>query len=397
MEKIGVGCVNISDNAKKYVMQVLNTQRLSHGPFLTRFEGEFSKFHDSKYGITCNSGTDALRAGIAALKEKYNWDDGDEILVPSLTFVASSNSILQNNLKPVFVDIERDYYGINPKLLEERINEKTRAVMPVHLFGMPCEMDTISNIAKKHELRMIEDSCETMFAKYNGRNVGSWGDVGCFSMYAAHLIITGVGGICTTNDAELATIIKSLFNHGRDSIYTYIDDAKGKTGKELENIISRRFRFERMGYSARLTEMEGALGVAQLEEKDDIIGKRRQNAKVLTSVLNDFKDYLQLPKIRPHAEHSFMMYPIVIKTSYFTKTDMTNFLETKGIETRDMLPLTNQPIYKKMFGEDFEDKYPVSKWVNNNGFYIGCHQEVGEKQIEHIKNTFWDFFKKQEL
>ncbi len=386
---IGVGTLSISKKAKLYVNRALDNKRLSYGPFMKEFEQKFSYIHQCRFGIMSNSGTSALHIALAALKQIHGWKDNDEVIVPALTFVATSNVAIHNNLKPVFVDVEKDYYGINPKLIEEKITERTKAIIPVHLFGMPCDMDQILKIASRHGLKIIEDSCETMFAGYKGRMVGSLGDIGCFSTYIAHLITTGVGGMNTTNNPDYAVMLRSLVNHGRDSIYISIDDSKGKSKKELKEIIAKRFSFVHIGHSFRATEMEAALGVAQLETWEAMIGKRRENARLLSEGLKKFEDKIQLPKIRNGCGHSFMMYPIVLRGK--KKEKLVNHLENSGIETRDMLPLISQPIYRKLFSIDEKD-YPVADWINSNGFYIGCHQDVSKDDISYIIGKFEDFF-----
>lgn len=391
MRRIGVGTVTISETAKKNVLEVLNTGRLSYGPFLKRLEKEFAEMHNIKFGIVSNSGTSALHVALQALKEIHKWNDGDEVIVPAVTFVATSNIILHNNMKPVFVDVEKEYYGIDPKKIEEKITTRTRAIIPVHLFGLPCDMESILTIAKKHNLKIIEDSCETMYARFNGKMVGSFGDIGCFSTYVAHLLVTGVGGINITDNQEYAVKIRSLVNHGRDAIYISIDDINGKSGKELQEIIEARFRFISIGHSFRVTEMEGALGVAQLETLPLFIEKRRKNAAFLIENLKRFEDYIQLPKIRLGAEHSFMMFPIVMK--HESKKVIVEFLENNNIETREMLPLINQPIYQQLFKIN-EEEYPVAKWINESGFYIGCHQDVTEEDLKYIVEIFSNYFKK---
>ncbi len=392
--QIGVGGFKLTETEKKNVMNVLDSNRLNYGDFSRKFESEFSRLHGSKFGVMSNSGTDAIRIAIAALKEKRGWKDGDEVIVPALTFIATSNVVIQNNLTPVFVDVEKEYYGIDPNKIEAAITPRTRAIMPVHLFGMPAQMDLIMGIAKKHRLAVVEDACETPFAKFKGKAVGTFGDVGAFSMYAAHVIVTGVGGISLTNDPELAVMMRSLVNHGRDSIYLSIDDDKTSDKKKLREIISKRFQFVRLGFSARVTEMEAAIGVAQLERKNEIVTERQRNAAFLTHKLKKFESELQLPKLRENSEHVFMMFPIVIKSSRFTKEKLVNFLEENNIETRDMVPLTNQPVYKKIFGNDLEEKYPVAKWINRNGFYIGCHNEMTQQDLEYVAAKFDEFFGK---
>ena len=391
--RIGVGTLKISERAKKYVNQALDNNRLSYGPFLQKFERLFAKAHDAKFAITSNSGTSSLQVAVQALKEIHGWQDGDEVICPAITFVASSNVVLHNRMMPVFVDVDPDYYEINPTLIEAKITPRTRAIMVVHLFGQPCDMDPIIALAQKYDLKIIEDSCETMFARYKGKSVGTLGDIGCFSTYVAHLLITGVGGLGITNNQEYAIKMRSLVNHGRDSIYISIDDDKDAQGEQLKEIIARRFSFVSIGHSFRITELEGALGVAQLEENSDIGIRRHANAQYLIKGLRPLEKYIQLPKTRPGNTHSFMMFPVVIKNE--PKGELVNYLESFGIETRDMLPLICQPIYEKMFNIKKGD-YPVADWINANGFYVGCHQDLTHDDLDFIITTFMNFFKNRQ-
>jgi perosamine synthetase len=391
--QLGVGGLKIGPLEKKYVQQVLDSNRLSYGPFSRKFEKDFASLHEVKHAVLSNSGTSSLQVALSALKEKYGWQDGDEVLVPAITFIATSNVVLMLNLKPVFVDVDELTYNINPELIEEKISAKTRALIAVHMFGLPANMKAIKTIAQKHGLRIIEDSCETMFVNVDGQPVGSHGDVGCFSTYVAHFLVTGVGGLSVTNDPDLAVIMRSLVNHGRDGIYLSIDDDEHKKGKELEVVVERRFNFVRLGYSYRVTEMEAALGVAQLEQKDKIIAARHRNAQYLIEGLKPLENAgrLQLPHVPNYADHAFMLFPIVVSDPKANRDDLVLYLEEHVIETRQMMPLTNQPYYKKLFG-DIENQYPVAKWINRNGFYIGCHQEFGKPELDYIIQVFKSFF-----
>ncbi|MEK9147091.1 MAG: DegT/DnrJ/EryC1/StrS family aminotransferase [Patescibacteria group bacterium] len=391
--QIGIGNITIDALAKRYLMDVLASGRLSYGDFTRRFESQMAKLHDRRWAIFCNSGTSALHVSLSVLKDKYGWRDEDEVIVPSVTFIATSNVVLHNRLTPVFVDVERDYFGIDPGKIEEKISKRTRAIMPVHLFGQSCDMQNIVRIAKKHKLMLVEDSCEAMFVKYRGKPVGSAGDIACFSTYATHLITTGVGGFAMTNDNDLAIMIKSYFNHGRDGIYLSIDDDNTTNHRKLLRIVERRFSFVHLGYSFRLTELEAALGMAQLSRWKSIIKKRQANANYLTRHLKKYEGYLGLPKIRPGAQHAFMLYPIVINNPQINREKLIEHLETRGIETRYLMPLINQPIYVKMFG-NLEDQYPVARFLNRNGFIIGCHQDLTKKELDYIIDTFDRFFEK---
>lgn len=396
-KKIGVGGAVISPYAKRLVNKVLDTGRISYGPFLRRFESEFAKLCDRKFAISSNSGTSSLQVAIHALKDLYGWKDGDEVLVPSVTFVATSNVVLQNKLNPVFVDVDDKMYHINPDFIEEKITKRTRAILPVHLMGVSADMAQIMKIAKKHDLKVVEDSCEAVGVNYRGKPVGSFGDIACFSTYMAHLIATGVGGLSVTNDPELAVLMRSLVNHGRDSIYVSMDDDRGLRGHERFQMANARFSFVSVGYSYRLTEFEGALGLAELKCLKKNIVVRQKTADYLIRALKPFGKYLQLPSWPAHAEHAFMLFPIVILDGAgFSRDDLIHHLEDYNVETRYLMPLINQPIYKKMFG-DLEPRYPVARHLNHNGFYIGCHPEMTKSDLDYVAAVFREFFEKRKL
>lgn len=387
--KVTVGDLRLGDREKQYLNEVIESNRLSYGPFTERFENLFAELHDCKYATFCNSGTSALHIALAALKELHGWADGDEVLVPAVTFVATSNVVLHNRLTPVFVDVDPLTYNIDPALIEAKITPRTRAILPVHLLGLPADMVAIDAIARRHNLRVVEDSCETMFAACGGRRVGAWGDIGCFSTYIAHYIVTGVGGLATTNDRDLAVLLKSLMNHGRDSIYLNIDDDDGVDEKKLFEIAAKRFRFVHVGHSFRCTEMEAAIGLAQLERHADIVTARKAVAAKYLDRLAGLSDVLQLPTTPSDRDHVFMLFPLVLRNG--SKRELVNHLEANGIETRDLLPLIDQPIYRKLFG-DLEPQYPVARWLNRSGLYIGCHQYLTDAQIDHVADTLYRFF-----
>lgn len=390
-QQIGVGGFRTSARAKELVMQVLDSNRITAGPMMSRFESEIAALHGCRFGLMSNSGTSALQIALAALKETHGWADGDEVLVPALTFVATSNVVLYNNLVPVFVDVEPDFYDIDPAEIERHITPKTRAIMPVHIGGLPCDMDPILDIARRHDLKIVEDSAETMFARYKGRLVGSFGNVGCFSTYAAHIIATGVGGVSITNDPELLVLMKSIMNHGRDSIYIRMDDDAGRTGDELFEVANRRFSFVRMGHSFRCTEMEAALGIAQLEEREEQWACRQHVAGRYRDALGGLEGRLQLPAIRAESDHAFMFYPLVLSDPADSRPDLIQFLEERGIETRYLLPLINQPVYRRMFG-NLDAQYPVAARLNENAFYVGCHPEMTDDDADYVIECLQTYF-----
>lgn len=388
MKVIDVGGFKLSSYQKTLVKQVLESGRLSYGSMTELFEKEWAKLHEVKYALFCNSGTSALQVALHALKEKYGWKDGDEVIIPALTFVATMNIVLHNNLKPVFVDVSPYYFNIDPKKIEEKITKKTRAIIAVHLLGQPAEMDKIMKIAKKHKLKVIEDSCETVGAYYQDKPVGAWGDVACFSTYASHLIVTGVGGFACTNDDDLAIRIKGLYNHGRDGIYNSIDD----NSKGIQ-MIGSRFNFTHSGYSYRLTELESALGVGHLSRFAKEFQKRADNGADLNYELEHLVEegYIRPHKIHPNAEHAYMLFPIVL-TKKVNREKVIEYMEKHGVMTRFMMPLLNQPIVKELFG-DIEKNYPVTEYLDNHAFLVGIHQYLTKRDIKRIAKTLTEAVK----
>ncbi|HDY86865.1 MAG TPA: DegT/DnrJ/EryC1/StrS family aminotransferase [bacterium] len=374
------GTVSISDRQKELVNKVLDSTRLTYGPMTQRFEKEWAEMHQVRHALFCNSGTSALQVGIHALKDKYGWKDGDEILMPAVTFVASMNVVLHNNLKPVFVDIEPKYFSIDPNRIKQKINNRTKAIMVVHLLGHPALMDEIMNIAKQYNLKVIEDSCETVAAIFDGKPVGSFGDISCFSTYASHIVTTGVGGFACTNDDDLAVRIKGLYNHGRDGIYHSIDD----DNSSKIDMIKSRFNFIHSGYSYRLTELEAALGLGHLDRIRPELIKRQENADQLITQLRSLEDdnLLTLPVVHSRATHSFMLFPIVLGATV-DREKVLHYLEDNGVMTRFIMPLLNQPIVKKMFG-DIEKNYVITEIVDRKGFLVGIHQGLNRDDIEYM-------------
>lgn len=393
MNKIGVGYASVTDLEKKYVLDALDNQRLSQGKYVVAFEKEFSKMHELKYGVMCNSGTSALDLAFATLKETEGWDENTEVLCPAITFIATSNAVLHMGLKVKFVDVDPVTYNMNPDEIEKNITEKTKCIVPVHTFGMPCEMERIMEIAHKHRLKVVEDCAEAHFAKVNGKTVGSFGDIACYSTYVAHTITTGVGGVVCTNSREYMEILRSLVAHGRACTCEkcIASDANKVCPKRMQTDIDRRFMFVRMGYSYRVGELEGALGLAQIERKDDIMRKRHDNANYLIDKLAKYENLIQLPRHPENVEHTYMMFPIVLKKECGIKyRDIIEYLELSNIETRPMLPLLNQPIYKEIFG-DIESNYPVAEYLNHNGFYVGCHHGMTKEDLDNMVEIFGEF------
>jgi len=392
--RVGVGHFETTPVMRAYVDSVLDSGRLSYGPMSKKLEARFAKMHDCEYGVLSNSGTSSLQVALQAMKEYYKWPDGAEVIVPAVTFVATVNIVLHNNLKPVLVDVDPYTYNMDPDRVHEAITDDTVCILPVHLFGQSADIKRIVYKVPTR-IRLLEDSCESVLATHHGEKVGSMGDVGCFSFYIAHLLTAGVGGIATTNNGELAELMRSLVNHGRQI------DSGGDIDIEASDYVRQsRFRFERVGHSYRITELEAALALAQLDRLPIDIATRQLNARRLYNGLDKFSwnemqssgYFLQLPRTSQGNTHSFMMFPIIYAGAGQAGRDkwkLCAWLEDHGIETREMLPLTNQPVYKDLFNED---AYPVAKTINEQGFYLGCHPGMTNGDIEFIIELFDQYF-----
>jgi len=389
MRNIGVGTFQTTPRMRELINQVLDSGRISYGPLSQEFERRFSEAHGCEYGILSNSGTSALQVALQAMKEIHHWRDGDEVIIPATTFVATANIVLHNRMTPIFVDVDSLTYNIGPALIERAITPKTRAIIPVHLLGQPADMSAIVDIAHRYNLKVIEDSCECMFVNHREKPVGSWGDIGCFSFYVAHLLITGVGGMCTTNNPFYAARIRSLVNHGMDM--AQLNPGENFAPRPNPN---RRFFFSSVGHSYRITELEAALGLAQLDTIRESIETRWRNALQLTEGIGRLVDrYAGLDPIQIPFEHfarpnAWMMYPIVLRRG-LDKEPLMAWLNQRGIETRDLLPLINQPAYARgLFSED----YPVSQWLIESGFYCGCHAGLTLADMDAIVQSLKDYF-----
>lgn len=394
MRKIALGHLQISEQGRRYVLDALEQNRLTAGKYTRQLEGSFAAQHQVKHAIFCNSGTSALQIALGAMREYYRYDDDDEVLVPAVTFIASSNIVLQNRLRPVFVEVDPLTYNIDPARIVERITPRTRAIIPVHLLGCPCEMDPILELAHRHHLQVLEDSAETMFAHYHGRAVGSFGELGCFSTYIAHILVGGVGGLVTTSQDDLAVICRSLMAHGRDQIYLNIEDDDEIHQEGFRRIVERRFNFIRMGYSYRATELEAAVALSEFEKWEENIGRRRHNGACLIELLTPLQEHLQLPTLPPGVEHSFMMFPIIVR-DHVDRDELALYLERRGIETRYLFPLLSQPVYRRLF-PGLEDSYPIAKKLSRKGLYFGCHQGLQEEDLHYVVECFTEFFQMKE-
>ncbi len=328
----------------------------------------------------CNSGTGALQLSLQALKERYGWPKGAEVIVPAMTFVATVNTVLYNDLQPIVCDVDPVTFNMDPAACAAAVTERTVAMVPVHLFGQPADMTSLMGIAQRHGLGVVEDGCEAVGVRHAGQMVGSFGDFGCFSTYMAHLVTTGVGGLALTDDEENITRFRSLMNHGRSPRYLRIDDDQCLSDEQLLEVVWSRYKFLWLGQSYRATEMEAALGIGQLERLQEALERRRQVAAALTEAL-DHPD-LQLPSVAPGNEHGFMMYPIVCLRPGLRDT-LVVALERAGVETRFLLPILGQPCYEGIL-DHAPGQFPVAENAVANGLYIGSHPGMTDEDVAYI-------------
>lgn len=382
MRQVKLGDLQFTDKFREYLDIILTTKRVSYGPISSQLEEEVAKLHGAKYGVLSNSGTSSLQVALHALKIQNNWPDGSEVLVPATTFPATINVILQNNLKPVFVDVHPRYYDMNLNFSNGHryLTTKTVAIMPVNLFGQSCDLNTIFTIADTEDLKVIIDSCEAIGIGHDNRSLMTYADIICFSFYNAHVVQGGVGGASITSNQELATLMRSLVNHGRRPTYISIDD-------EVVHLTDR-FTFDHVGYSYRITEFESALALANLQDINTNIARRREIAMLYNIELDDI-GFLQLPTTRLSSEHCWMMYPLVITDPKVDKLHLCKYLEENGIETRDMLPLINQPVALNHYG--LRERYPVSEDLIKNGFYISSSNHLMDDDIRYVTKVLWDY------
>lgn len=356
--KVRMSWAHITPNARKYVNNVLDRGWLSYSLYMPRFEKEVAERHGAKHGILVNSGTDALRISLATLKEIYRWKDNAEVLVPAVTFVATVNAILQNKLKPVFVDVDLSTSNIALSKIKERCSPNTKALLPVHLFGLPVDMPALVT----GKLRIIEDSCET-FGVHQLQ-----GDMACFSFYMSHHVSTGVGGMILTNNPKYEKVARSYQNHGR------IDDGS-------------HFQFGRSGYSSRITEMEAALGIAALEHFDADLKKRIELAADYCIGLCQVGEVdLAIPE--GQFRHSWMFFPVRLKLG--SRDKLLLHLRKYGIESREAMPLINQPVFKDLYKKG---SCPNAENWTKNGLLLPLHPLMTVNDVEYVCEKVRKFFK----
>ncbi len=345
----------------QYVTECLKTGWISsEGKFIREFEEKWAAYCGMKYGIALSNGTTALQVAIGCLDLK----PGDGVIIPAFTIISCALAVIYNGGKPVLVDSEPRTWNMDTTKIEDKITERTKAIMPVHIYGHPCDMAPIWELAKKYNLIVIEDAAEAHGAEYKGKKCGGLGDISCFSFYANKIITTGEGGMVLTNNEGYAEKARSLRN--------------------LCFKKERRFYHSELGHNFRLTNMQAAIGLAQLERIDELIEKKRWIGHAYTERLKDIKG-LTLPVEEPWAKNVYWMYGIVLDESTgFNAAEFANKLKEKGIDTRPFfLGMHEQPGFHKM-GLFKNEHYPVAERIARQGLYLPSGLTLTENQIDEV-------------
>ncbi|RLE49259.1 MAG: pyridoxal-5'-phosphate-dependent protein [Candidatus Methanomethylicota archaeon] len=364
----------IGEEEVSAVIQVLRSGILTNptpqgGEKVREFEKQLASYLGVKEVIAVNSGTSALLASYLTLNVKRS----SEVLMPSLTFVATANAALLAGLRPVFVDVNLEDYTLDINDLEKKVTRNTVAIVPVHLYGFPADMDEVLKIAENNSLKVIEDAAQALGSSYRGFKVGTLGDVGCFSFYPGKIITTGEGGAIATNNLELAEQLKSVRTHGQVKGYDY----------------------ERLGSNLRMPELEAAIGLVQLKKLNDFLSIRRRNAEYLLRRLEEEKlgDQLILPQLKPHKQPNWYLLTVRVEKGQTLRDKVVSYLNSRGIAATIYYPtpLHKTPLYAKLgYGEL---KLPKTEAVASTVFSLPTHPSLTLEDIEHIVSALKEAFK----
>lgn len=331
----------------------------SKGEYISYFEKDFAKYLGAKYGVTVCNGTAALHLALTALGIKY----GDEVIVPNLTFIATPNAVKYCGAKPVLVDVAQNSWCINPNKIEEKITNNTKAIIVVHLYGYACDMKAILKIAKKHNLYVVEDCAESLGAEYHGKKLGVFGDIGCFSFYGNKVITTGEGGMCVTNSRNLSEKMKILRDHGMNPQKKYWHDI--------------------VGFNYRMTNIEAAIGLAQIKKINNFISKKRQINEWYKQNLKSILDKKLISFINEDANTKsvFWLNVFLIEKKFgLVSWVLAEKLMKRGIETRPVFfPIHIMPPYKKK-----DENFIVSKILQEKGLCLPSSVNLTQKQVIYI-------------
>jgi CDP-6-deoxy-D-xylo-4-hexulose-3-dehydrase len=371
------------------------TTWVTMGEKVQKFERMFADYVGVENAVMVNSGSTANLLALSVLTNPVinnRIKMGEEIITPAITWSTTVFPIINVNAMPVLVDVDFDTYTMNTTEIQKAITDKTRAIMPVHILGNPCDMKKIMEIAEEHDLFIVEDCCEAHGAEFNGKKVGSFGDISTFSFFFSHHISTIEGGMILSNNEVYTELAKSLRAHG------WIRELKNKNeiGKKYKEI-DERFLFINLGYNVRPTEIQGAFGIHQIKKLDTFIEIRRINARYWTEKLKVYSDYLLLPEERNDTKHVWFGYPVTVKpTAPFTRKELVDFLEKKGIETRPLMAgnMAEQPVMK-LFKYRKVGNLSNSQNIMRQAFFFGNHHGIGKAEREYIADCISAFIEQK--
>jgi perosamine synthetase len=356
----------LDGNEKKYLIECVETGWISsEGPFIAEFEKKFAAKMGRKHGIAVCNGTAAIDAAIEAL----DIGPGDEVIMPTFTIISCILQIVRNGGKPVFVDSDIATWNMDVNQIESKITSRTKAIMIVHIFGLPVDLDPILEIAKRYKLKVIEDAAEMHGQTYKNRPCGSFGDISTFSFYPNKHITTGEGGMILTDDDKLAETCRSLRN--------------------LCFQPNKRFVHERLGWNLRMTNMQAAIGLAQLERLDDFVVRKRKMGMKYTELLKNIQG-IQLPVTKTeYSDNIYWVYGIILnEETGLSAEEMMKKMGEEGIGTRPFFyPMHQQPVLKRM-GIVEDEKFPIAERMYQQGFYLPSGLAINEEQIKKVAEIF---------
>jgi dTDP-4-amino-4,6-dideoxygalactose transaminase len=348
------------------VVEVLQSQHLSMGPFIERFERAFADYVGTRHAVAVSSGTAGLHlcicaAGIGA---------GDEVITTPFSFVASANCVLYERAIPRFVDIDESSMNIDPTRVRAALTERTRAVLPVHVFGRPCVMDELEALCRAQGIALIEDACEAVGAEFRGRKVGTFGEAAVFGFYPNKQMTMGEGGVVTTNDAEWAALLRSLRNQGRSSMGTWL-------------------HHERLGFNYRLNEMSCALGLSQLSRIESLLARRRKVAASYGELLRDVPGVALLSPDEPGSRMSWFVFVVRLDEA-ISRDSVIDQLRSRGVPTRTYFsPIHLQPYFRERFGYR-EGDFPIAERAAKTVLALPFHTNMSDSDIAYVATCLKD-------
>jgi perosamine synthetase len=356
----------LTGNELKYVQQAVETNWISSaGSFIRDFEARFAQACGVKYGIACANGTVAMHLAMATL----GLEPGDEVIIPSFTMIATINAVTYCGATPVLVDMEPNYWQMDIDHVAAKITPRTKAIVPVHIYGHPTDMDPLMELAARHGIKVIEDAAEAHGAEYKGKRSGGLGDAAGFSFYGNKIITTGEGGMVTTNNREIARLAWNLRDHAFST--------------------ERHFWHKFVGFNYRMTNLQAAVGLAQVEQLDHFVARRRQNALEYNCRLHGIPG-IHTPREAEWAKNVYWMYGITVDAAAYgmNRDQLRQVLADNGIETRTFfIPMHCQPVYWQQFKGQ---RYPVAEQLCRDGFYLPSATSLSLDELEFISEVIRD-------